>query len=140
MAPVVLNNTVLRDGHQSLAAMLFPGLAVGGTMTGPEFLRWSTLLVFALGLVAIVVDTLGGILLGQAWCFLSGGKVMNPLLGAAGISAYPIAARLVQSEGQRWNRHNFLLMPAMAANTGGQVGSVMAAAILLSVLKGMGLL
>lgn len=139
MAPVVPNHTVLRDDHQSLAAMLFLGPAVGGTMTGPEFLKWSTLLVFALGLVAIVVDTVGGNLLGQAWCFLSGGKV-NPLLGAAGISAYPIAARLVQTEGQRCNRHNLLLMPAMAANPGGQIGSVVAAAILLSVLKGVGLL
>jgi oxaloacetate decarboxylase beta subunit len=120
-------------------ATLFLGLAVGGTMAGPEFLQRQTLLVFALGLVAIVVDTVGGIMLGKAWCLLSGGKV-NPLLGAAGISAYPMAARLVQTEGQRWNRHNFLLMPAMAANTGGQIGSVMAAAILLSVLKGMGLL
>ena len=120
-------------------ATLFLGLAVGGTMAGPEFLQGQTLLVFALGLVAIVVDTVGGIMLGKAWCLLSGGKV-NPLLGAAGISAYPMAARLVQTEGQRWNRHNFLLMPAMAANTGGQIGSVMAAAILLSVLKGMGLL
>ena len=78
-------------------------------------------------------------MLGKIWCWLSGGKV-NPLIGAAGISAYPMAARLVQTEGQKWNKHNFLLMHAMAANTGGQVGSVMAAAIMLSVLKGLGIL
>lgn len=118
---------------------LFLGLAIGGTMNGHEFLKWQTLLVFGLGLVAIIVDTAGGILLGKIWYVLSGGKV-NPLLGAAGISAYPMAARLVQAEGQRWNKHNFLLMHAMAANTGGQVGSVMAAAIMLSVLKGLGIL
>lgn len=118
---------------------LFLGLAIGGTMYGPDFLKMQTLMVFGLGLVAIVVDTAGGILLGKLWYVLSGGKV-NPMVGAAGISAYPMAARLVQNEGQRWNKHNFLLMQAMAANTGGQIGSVMAAAIMLSILKGMGIL
>ncbi|MBL9207061.1 MAG: sodium ion-translocating decarboxylase subunit beta, partial [Opitutaceae bacterium] len=118
---------------------LFLGLAIGGTMNGPEFLKYETLLVFGLGLLAIVVDTIGGILLGKIWYVLSGGKV-NPLIGAAGISAYPMAARLVQVEGQRWNKQNFLLMHAMGANTGGQIGSVMAAAIMLSVLKGLGVI
>jgi oxaloacetate decarboxylase beta subunit len=118
---------------------LFLGLAIGGTMAGPQFLTRETLMVFGLGLVAIVMDTVGGITLGKIWCWLSGGKV-NPLIGAAGISAYPMAARLVQAEGQRWNKHSFLLMHAMAANTGGQIGSVMAAAIMLSVLKGLGIL
>jgi oxaloacetate decarboxylase beta subunit len=118
---------------------LFLGLAIGGTMNGHEFLKFHTLLVFGLGLFAIVIDTAGGILLGKAWYVLSGGKV-NPLIGAAGISAYPMAARLVQAEGQRWNKQNFLLMHAMGANTGGQVGSVMAAAIMLSVLKGLGII
>lgn len=118
---------------------LFLGLAIGGTMNGPEFLKYETLLVFGLGLLAIVVDTVGGILLGKIWYLLSGGKV-NPLIGAAGISAYPMAARLVQVEGQRWNKQNFLLMHAMGANTGGQIGSVMAAAIMLSVLKGLGVI
>ena len=120
-------------------ATLFLGLAIGGTMAGPQFLRWETLLVFALGFVAIVVDTAGGILLGKIWYHLSGGKV-NPLVGAAGISAYPIAARMVQTEGQKWNKQNFLLMHAMAANTGGQIGSVLAAAIILSILKGLGVI
>jgi oxaloacetate decarboxylase beta subunit len=120
-------------------ATLFLGLAIGGTMNGHDFLKLHTLLVFGLGLIAIVVDTAGGVLLGKIWYALSGGKV-NPLLGAAGISAYPMAARLVQNEGQRWNKQNHLLMHAMGANTGGQVGSVMAAAIMLSVLKGLGLL
>ncbi len=120
-------------------ATLFLGLAIGGTMYGPQFLTVETLKVFGLGLVAITIDTVGGILLGKVWCLLSGGKV-NPLVGAAGISAYPMAARLVQNEGQKWNKHNFLLMHAMAANTGGQIGSVMAAAIMLSLLKGMGII
>lgn len=120
-------------------ATLFLGLAIGGTMAGSQFLTRETLMVFALGLVAITIDTVGGILLGKIWCLLSGGKV-NPLVGAAGISAYPMAARLVQSEGQRWNKHNYLLMHAMGANTGGQIGSVMAAAIMLSLLKGLGVI
>ena len=120
-------------------ATLFLGLAIGGTMNGPEFLKTHTLMVFGLGLIAIVTDTAGGILLGKLWYYLSGGKV-NPLVGAAGISAYPMAARLVQNEGQRWNKQNHLLMHAMGANTGGQIGSVMAAAIMLSVLKGLGIL
>jgi oxaloacetate decarboxylase beta subunit len=118
------------------AATLFLGLAIGGTMAGQQFLTRETLMVFGLGLVAIIIDTVGGILLGKIWYLLSGGKV-NPLVGAAGISAYPMAARLVQNEGQRWNKHNYLLMHAMGANTGGQIGSVMAAAIMLSLLKGL---
>ena len=120
-------------------ATLFLGLAIGGTMAGSQFLTRETLMVFGLGLVAITIDTVGGILLGKLWYLLSGGKV-NPLVGAAGISAYPMAARLVQSEGQRWNKRNYLLMHAMAANTGGQIGSVMAAAIMLSLLKGLGVI
>jgi carboxybiotin decarboxylase len=136
---VVERLTKASENEIANISTLFLGLAVGGTMGGSQFLTVQTLMVFGLGLVAIVVDTAGGILLGKLWYRLSGGKV-NPLLGAAGISAYPMAARLVQAEGQRWNRQNFLLMHAMAANTGGQVGSVMAAAIMLSVLKGLGLL
>ncbi|MEI6490910.1 MAG: sodium ion-translocating decarboxylase subunit beta [Verrucomicrobiota bacterium] len=120
-------------------ATLFLGLAIGGTMAGSQFLTRETLMVFGLGLVAITIDTVGGILLGKLWYLLSGGKV-NPLIGAAGISAYPMAARLVQNEGQRWNKRNYLLMHAMAANTGGQIGSVMAAAIMLSLLKGLGVI
>ena len=120
-------------------ATLFLGLAIGGTMAGTQFLTRETLMVFGLGLVAIIIDTVGGLLLGKLWYLLSGGKV-NPLVGAAGISAYPMAARLVQNEGQRWNKKNYLLMHAMAANTGGQIGSVMAAAIMLSLLKGLGVI
>ena len=136
---VVQRLTGAAENEITNVATLFLGLAIGGTMAGPQFLTKETLLVFALGFVAIVTDTAGGILLGKLWCWVSGGKV-NPLVGAAGISAYPMAARLVQTEGQRWNKHNFLLMHAMAANTGGQIGSVMAAAIMLSVLKGLGIL
>jgi sodium ion-translocating decarboxylase beta subunit len=135
---VVSRLTRASENEIANISTLFLGLAIGGAMAGPEFLKVQTLMVFGLGLVAIVIDTAGGVLLGKLWYYLSGGKV-NPLVGAAGISAYPMAARLVQNEGQRWNKQNHLLMHAMAANTGGQIGSVMAAAIMLSVLKGLGL-
>jgi oxaloacetate decarboxylase beta subunit len=89
--------------------------------------------------VAICLDTVCGVLFGKVMKVVTKGKV-NPLIGAAGISAYPMSARVVQKEGQRYNPKNFLLMHAMGANTGGQVGSVMAAAVMLSVLKGMGII
>jgi len=118
---------------------LFLGLAIGGTMEGHAFLKTQTLAIFALGFVAICFDTATGIMFGKLMCFLTGGKV-NPLIGAAGISAYPMAARVAQVQGQRYDKKNYLLMHAMGANTGGQVGSVMAASVMLSVLKGMGLI
>ncbi|MFH1114052.1 MAG: sodium ion-translocating decarboxylase subunit beta [Pseudomonadota bacterium] len=117
---------------------LFLGLAIGGTMEGHKFLKPETLAIFGLGFVAICVDTGAGVLLGKLMYRLSGGKI-NPLIGAAGISAYPMAARVVQVEGHRYDKRNFLLMHAMGANTGGQIGSVMAAAVMLSVLKGFGM-
>jgi oxaloacetate decarboxylase beta subunit len=134
---VVTRLTSASENEIANVSTLFLGLAIGGTMDGHEFLKQQTLLVFALGLMAIVVDTVGGLLLGKIWYRLSGGK-MNPLVGAAGISAYPMAARIVQVEGLRSNHQNHLLMHAMGANTGGQIGSVMAASIMLAILKGMG--
>ena len=80
-----------------------------------------------------------GVLFGKLVCLLTGGRV-NPLIGAAGISAYPMAARVVQTQGLRYKKKNHLLMHAAGANTGGQIGSVVAAAVMLSVLKGMGLI
>jgi sodium ion-translocating decarboxylase beta subunit len=116
---------------------LFLGLSIGATMDGRVFLQSQTLLILALGFVAICLDTACGVLFGKLLKVLTGGKV-NPLIGAAGISAYPMSARVVQREGQKYDPQNYLLMHAMGANTGGQVGSVMAAAIMLSVLDGIG--
>ena len=118
---------------------LLLGLAIGGTMAADRFLRVETLMVLALGLVAIGLDTVMGVLFGKLMCLFSRGRI-NPLIGAAGISAFPMAARVVQREGQRYNRKNHLLMHAMSANAGGQIGSVIAAAIMLSVLRGMGII
>jgi len=117
---------------------LLLGLAIGGTMQAEKFLRGETLLVLALGLIAICLDTAVGVLFGKVMCLFTGGKI-NPLIGAAGISAFPMSARVVQVEGQKYNKKSYLLMHAMSANAGGQIGSVIAAAVMLSVLKGMGI-
>jgi oxaloacetate decarboxylase beta subunit len=117
---------------------LLLGLSIGATMEADKFLRAETLMVLALGLIAISLDTAIGVLFGKLMCVLTGGKV-NPLIGAAGISAFPMAARVVQAQGQRYNKKSYLLMHAMSANAGGQIGSVIAAAVMLSVLKGMGI-
>ena len=117
---------------------LLLGISIGATMEGARFLNAQTLIVFALGFVAICLDTVCGVLFGKLMCALTRGRV-NPLIGAAGISAFPMAARVVQTMGQRYNRRNYLLMHAMGANTGGQIGSIMAAAIMLSVIAGLGL-
>ena len=136
---VVARLTGASENEIANIVTLFLGLAIGGTMEGHNFLKPATLAIFGLGFVAICFDTVAGVFLGKIMCFISGGKI-NPLIGAAGISAYPMAARVVQGEGWRADKKNHLLMHAMGANTGGQIGSVMAAAIMLAVLKGMGLI
>jgi len=118
---------------------LLLGISIGATMDGRVFLTPQTLIILVLGFVAICLDTACGILFGKVLKVVTGGRV-NPLIGAAGISAYPMSARVVQKEGQKYNKKNYLLMHAMGANTGGQVGSVMAAAVMLSILKGMGVI
>ncbi|RPJ42886.1 MAG: sodium ion-translocating decarboxylase subunit beta [Deltaproteobacteria bacterium] len=117
---------------------LLLGISIGATMAGPLFLKTQTLIVLGLGLVAICLDTAMGIFLAKLMNWVSGGRI-NPLIGAAGISAFPMSARVVQVEGQKANKRNYLLMHAMGANTGGQIGSVLAAAVMLSLLKGMGI-
>ena len=117
---------------------LLLGLCIGASMLGGNFLTWDTLLVFALGFIAISLDTVFGVTLGKLMRVLTRGKI-NPLLGAAGISAFPMSARVVQKEGQRANPRNFLLWHAIGANTGGQIGSVMAAAVMLAIMSGLGI-
>ncbi|MBW2063670.1 MAG: sodium ion-translocating decarboxylase subunit beta [Deltaproteobacteria bacterium] len=136
---VVARLTHASENEIANIVTLFLGLAIGGTMEGHAFLKTQTLAIFALGFLAICVDTATGVLFGKLMCLLTGGKI-NPLIGAAGISAYPMAARVAQIQGQRYDKQNYLLMHAMGANTGGQIGSVMAAAVMLSILKGMGLI
>ncbi len=136
---VVSRLTKASENEIANIVTLLLGISIGATMDGRNFLTPQTLMVLCLGFIAICLDTVCGVLFGKLLKVLTGGKV-NPLIGAAGISAYPMAARVAQREGQKYNPKNFLLMHAMGANTGGQVGSVMAAAVMLSVLKGMGVI
>ncbi|MCZ6561403.1 MAG: sodium ion-translocating decarboxylase subunit beta, partial [Deltaproteobacteria bacterium] len=101
---------------------LLLGLSIGATMEAAKFLRVETLMVLGLGFIAISLDTVMGVLFGKLMCFLTGGRI-NPLIGAAGISAFPMSARVVQVEGQRYNKKNYLLMHALSANASGQIGS-----------------
>ncbi len=117
---------------------LLLGLCIGASMLGGNFLTWDTILVFLLGFLAISLDTVTGMLLGKLMRVVSKGKI-NPLLGAAGTSAFPMSARVVQREGQKANPRNFLLFYAVGANTGGQIGSVMAAAVMLAIMAGLGI-
>jgi sodium ion-translocating decarboxylase beta subunit len=117
---------------------LLLGLCIGCSMLAGNFMQWQTILVFILGLVAIALDTVTGVLLGKLMRVLTKGKI-NPLIGAAGTSAFPMSARVVQREGQRANPRSFLLWHAIGANTGGQIGSVMAASVMLAILAGMGI-
>jgi oxaloacetate decarboxylase beta subunit len=120
------------------AVTLLLGLCIGCSMLGGNFMQWKTILVFILGLVAISLDTVTGVLLGKLMRVLTKGKI-NPLIGAAGTSAFPMSARVVQKEGQKANPRSFLLWHAIGANTGGQIGSVMAASVMLAILAGMGI-
>lgn len=110
---------------------IFLGVTVGATAVADRFLRPQTLMIIALGLMAFIFSTIGGLLLGKLMCWLSGGKI-NPLIGSAGVSAVPMAARVSQVEGQKANPSNFLLMHAMGPNVAGVIGSAVAAGILLA--------
>ncbi len=114
---------------------IFLGLTVGSTMSGDSFIQQETLLILGMGLLAFVLDTMGGVLVGKLMYILSG-KKFNPLIGAAGISAFPMSARIVQRVGQEDALDNFLLMHAMGANTAGQLGSVVAGGVVLMLLSG----
>ena len=115
------------------AVTLFLGLAIGSTMVGSDFLKPSTLFIMVLGLLAFALDGCAGVLFAKVLNWLSGGKV-NPIIGAAGISAFPMAARVVQRVAQEDDFENFLLMHAMGANAAGQVASVVAGGVLLALM------
>ncbi len=112
---------------------LFLGLAVGSTMVGTEFLRVSTLLILVLGILAFAIDTAAGLLFGKLLSALSGGRI-NPIIGAAGISAFPMAARVVQRIAAEEDFENFILFHAMGANAAGQIASVVAGGVLLALM------
>jgi sodium ion-translocating decarboxylase beta subunit len=114
---------------------IFLGLSVGSKLSAEKFLSVETLGILALGAIAFMIGTAAGVLMGKVLCKLSGGKV-NPLIGAAGVSAVPMAARVANKVGLESNPHNFLLMHAMGPNVAGVIGSAVAAGVLLAVVGG----
>ena len=113
---------------------IFLGVSVGCTTNAETFLNKNTLFIVALGLIAFCFGTAGGVLFGKIMCWATHGKV-NPLIGSAGVSAVPMAARVSQKVGQQENPQNFLLMHAMGPNVAGVIGSAVAAGILINMLK-----
>jgi len=110
---------------------IFLGVTVGATAKAERFLQPETLKIIGLGLSAFIFSTVGGLLIGKLMCWISGGKI-NPLIGSAGVSAVPMAARVSQVEGQKANPSNYLLMHAMGPNVAGVIGSAVAAGVLLA--------
>ena len=113
---------------------LLLGLAIGSTMVGTDFLKTSTLFILVLGLLAFCVDCAAGVLFAKFINFVAGGNAVNPIIGAAGISAFPMAARVCQRVAQDEDFENFLLMHAMGANAAGQVASVVAGGVVLALM------
>ena len=113
--------------------VIFLGVTVGATATADTFLQWRTLGIMAVGIVAFGIGTGGGVLLAKLMNVFNKDKV-NPLIGSAGVSAVPMAARVSQTEGLKANPKNYLLMHAMGPNVAGVIGSAVAAGILLSML------
>ena len=125
--------------HASEALMyivsIFIGVSVGATTRADQFLQAQTLFILLLGLIAFCISTASGVIGGKIMCKLSGGKV-NPLIGAAGVSAVPMAARVAQNVGQKENPNNYLLMHAMGPNVAGVIGSAIASGIFLQLYRG----
>jgi carboxybiotin decarboxylase len=114
---------------------IFLGLTIGSTMAADKFLQLGTLGIIGMGLVAFALDTVAGLSFGKALNVITRGKV-NPMLGACGISAFPMSARVISRMGLEANPNNFLIMHAMGSNTAGQIGSVMAGGAIMALLGG----
>lgn len=110
------------------------GIAIASTMRGEDFLKVQTLFILFLGLAAFVFDTIGGVLFAKLLNLFRKEKI-NPMIGACGISAFPMSARVIHQMGQKEDPFNFLLMPAVSVNVGGQIGSVIAGGLLLALLS-----
>ena len=128
---VVPNITKVLQNAMMYGVTIILGLTVGAKATGELFLSVSTLKITLLGLIAFAAGTAAGVIMGKVMYKLSGGKI-NPMIGAAGVSAVPMAARVVQKEGQREDPSNYLLMHAMGPNVAGVIGSAIAAGVLLA--------
>ena len=110
---------------------IFLGVSVGATANAENFLNFNTIKIIVLGLTAFIISTCGGLIVGKIMCKITGGKI-NPLIGSAGVSAVPMAARVAQDEGRKADPSNFLLMHAMGPNVAGVIGSAVAAGVFLS--------
>ena len=117
----------------NLVALLL-GITIGSTMVAERFLTWNTLLILSIGLLAFVFDTAFGVLFAKFINLFLKHKI-NPIIGACGISAFPMSARIAQKIAQKEDPTNFILMPAVGANVAGQIGSIIAGAIILALLS-----
>ena len=126
-----LSDTVQNALMNSITILL--GTSVGATAAASTFLTWQTIFIIVLGLVAFLLSTFGGVIFGDIMCWVTKGKI-NPLIGSAGVSAVPMAARVAQIEGQKENPSNFLLMHAMGPNVAGVIGSAAAASFFLKLV------
>ena len=132
----VLNKLSLAAQNElaSLVTLLL-GITIASTMTSDRFIRVDTLIIIALGLFAFVFDTFGGVIFAKFMnLFRKEGNKINPMIGACGISAFPMSTRVVHQMGQKEDPFNYLLMPAVSANVGGQIGSVIAGGIILTLV------
>ncbi|MDD4379152.1 MAG: sodium ion-translocating decarboxylase subunit beta [Dysgonamonadaceae bacterium] len=132
----VLNKLSLAAQNElaSLVTLLL-GITIASTMTADRFIRVDTLIIIALGLFAFVFDTFGGVIFAKFMnLFRKEGNKINPMIGACGISAFPMSARVIHQMGQKEDPFNYLLMPAISANVGGQIGSVVAGGIILTLV------
>lgn len=132
----VLNKLSLSAQNElaSLVTILL-GITIASTMTSDRFVRVDTLIIIALGLFAFILDTFGGVIFAKFLnIFRKEGNKINPMVGACGISAFPMSARVIHQMGQKEDPYNYLLMPAISANVGGQIGSVVAGGIILTLV------
>jgi len=132
----VLNKLSLSAQNElaSLVTILL-GITIASTMTSERFVRVDTLVIIGLGLFAFVFDTFGGVIFAKFLnLFRKEGNKINPMVGACGISAFPMSARVIHQMGQKEDPYNYLLMPAISANVGGQIGSVVAGGIILTLV------
>ncbi len=132
----VLNKLSLAAQNElaSLVTILL-GITIASTMTAERFVTVDTVKIIGLGLIAFIFDTFGGVITAKIMnLFLPQGKKINPMVGACGISAFPMSARVVHSMGQKEDKQNFLLMPAISVNVGGQIGSVVAGGLILALI------
>lgn len=130
-------NKLSQSAQNELASLvtILLGISIASTMTADRFVRLDTLMIIGLGLVAFIFDTFGGVMFAKLInLFLPQGKKINPMIGACGISAFPMSARVIHNMGQKEDQFNFLLMHAVSSNVGGQIGSVVAGGLILALV------